>query len=74
MHSWWDFSQESLFITIRKISFLLFVIRQYYPKVWKDKFHSHGRASTWTSQVRDALKSIDRVHSNKKDEWEIYLS
>lgn len=56
------------------ISFLLFVVRQRYPKVWKDKFHPHGQASTWISQVRDALKGIDKVHSNKKDDWEVYFS
>ncbi len=59
-------------ILVKPLSFLLFLIRQYYPNDWVELL-KHRRSRTWCRNVRDCLDDVDIIYRNDKDLLEMML-
>lgn len=57
---------------LRPMSFLLLILRQYYPDKWVE-FTNLSRAPTTVRQIRDALDDVDPSYLRGRDHWEMIL-
>lgn len=58
---------------LKPLSFVLFVIRQYYPKSWIE-FLPMPNAPIWCRNVRANLANVPSKFWNKYDRWEMALT
>jgi hypothetical protein len=57
---------------LRPMSFLLFVLRQYYPQKWQE-FISTAQAMILCRNVREHLDDVENAYWQSADEWEMSL-
>lgn len=59
---------------ITPIAFMLFIIRQSYPKIWR-KFHSFNDVGKWEQYIRESLSDVEEVYWNRPfDDRELILA
>jgi len=60
-------------LILQPVSFVLFVLRQFYPNIWTDFINNNANAPILCRRIRSKLDSIDNTYLGTKDYWELFL-